>query len=96
MNFDKENLLEGIRKALSTIGMILLSLGSLIGLNWLTPELIAEGQEAILAAVGGILALIAWITGLSAEKKKEQRIKEKVLAEIHLPEQEEEERKLYK
>lgn len=82
MNFDKDQLLEGIRKALNTIGIILMSLGSLIGLNWLTPDLVAEGQEAILAAVGGVLALIAWVTGLRTEKKKTMKIKEELLNEL--------------
>ena len=81
-DFNKDELLNGIRKALNTIGIIMLSIGSLIGLDWLTPELVSEGQEAILAAAGGILALIAWITGLKAEKKKTQSIKDEIVSEI--------------
>lgn len=82
-DFNKDELLNGIRKALNTVGIILLSLGSLIGLDWLTPELVSEGQESILAAAGGILALIAWITGLKAEKKKTAAIKEEIVNEIN-------------
>lgn len=91
---NKEELINGIRKALNTIGIILLSIAGLIGIDWLTPELVSEGQEAIMAAVGGVLALIAWVTGLKAEKKKTEAVKEDILSRI-TPNQEPTE-KLYK